>query len=395
MGDEKSALKVVMVVGDFPPLMGGVGDYAACLSRALADRGVGLTVATTRIPGMADREVSNGVEICRIVHRWVMSAIGDIIALVDQAGPGTIVHIQYDCPKTYRRNPMINLLPAIMRLRRPQCPVVVTMHGFQEYRLRWRVRVLPMLLAPNALIVVNERDRQLMGRWIRPRRLRAELIPIASNISVVPEDWGTREAMKRQLGFTQDDIVVAHFGFIRTDKGFMNLLNALQEIRSTDQSLRFLLIGGFDYAMETQGGYPQAIREALSRPEMRNWVTLAAAKEPEDVSRLLQVADVAVFPFTRGASENRGSLLAAIVHGLPTITTRGPSTPLGFEQNFGVETVPADDNAELAAHIRALVQSAEAREELSRRALAASLRFSWDAIARGTISLYESLLHVQ
>ena len=389
--ENPESLKVILVAGDYPPLISGVGDYTDCLSKALAKRRVKVAVVTTKISGAPDREISSGVEIRRIVHGWAMSDVRRILTLIDEMGARTIIHVQYNCPITYGRKPMVNLLPAILRVIRPFHPVVATIHGFHEQHLLWRFRVLPMVMAAGALILVNSKDHSMVTRWFRPSWLRTDWIPIGSNISFAPIDGETRKGLRRQLGFRDKDIIIAFFGGMRPEKGFMHLFDAVRDLRSGDVGIGLLVIGGFEVVTEARSPYAMHIREALREAEEEGWARLARAPEAERVSQLLQIGDLAVFPFQMGAAENRGSLLAAIAHGLPTITSRGPSTPPGFEEDFGVETVPVNDQKALVTRIHSLASSEEAREKLRQRALLSGAKLSWDAIALRTVELYGAI----
>jgi glycosyltransferase involved in cell wall biosynthesis len=381
-------LKVIMVTDYYPPLIEGIGDYTANLLQALGNRGVGITVVTRPAAGANVREVSGPIDIRRIGNGWRMSAIGTILQVLDEKGPGAILHVQYPSGSTYHKRPMINLLPAIVRMARPRVPVVVTMHEYHEHRLRWKVRAIPMMMAAHGLILVNSKDYRTVTRRIRPPKFHTELIPIGSNIEVAPESPTLRNELRMQYGFNPGDAIIVYFGDMHPGKGFPELLSAVRQLRSEGLAASLLIISRLKANMSA---YDREILAALESPIREKWAYVADAPEPEKVSHHLQLADAAVFPFTRGAAENRGSLLAAIAHGLPTITTRGPQTPEMFEQNFGVQTVPAGDLPALTAHMRALVQSSELRKNLSVRALAASKKLLWDDIAQRLIGLYDEL----
>jgi glycosyltransferase involved in cell wall biosynthesis len=380
--------KVIMVVDYYPPLIEGIGDYTANLLRALSNRGVGVTVVTRPAAGANVRELSGPIDIRRIGNGWRMSAIGTILQVLDEKGPGAILHVQYPSGATYHKRPMINLLPAIVRVARPRVPVVVTMHEYHEHRLRWKVRAIPMMIAAHGLILVNSKDYRTVTRRIRPPKFHTDLIPIGSNIEVVPESPTLRNELRKQYGFTPGDAIIVYFGDMHPGKGFLELLSALRQLRSEGLAVSLLIISRLKAHKSL---YDRKILAALESPIREKWAYVADAPEPDKVSRHLQLADAAVFPFTRGAAENRGSLLAAIAHGLPTLTTRGPSTPARFEENFGVQTVPAGDLPALTAWLRALVQSPDLRDHLSARARVARKAFSWDDIAQRVIGHYQSV----
>lgn len=249
-----------------------------------------------------------------------------------------------------------------------------------------------MVIAANARILVNSKDYEIVTRWVKPFNFLTELIPIGSSIPVVPVSSIIRAQLREQLGFNSDDAVIVFFGDMRPDKGFLEFLRAIRTIRSHGAAVHLLVISRLNDSEEAESLYCREVRAVLDSSKAEKWASVVEAPEPEAVSRMLQLADLAVFPFPMGASENRSSLLAAIAHGLPTITTQGPSTPERFEEYYGVETVPAGDYVALASRIDVLVRSPKLREELKRRVIEAPRFPSWGAVALNTIALYRRLL---
>jgi glycosyltransferase involved in cell wall biosynthesis len=130
----------------------------------------------------------------------------------------------------------------------------------------------------------------------------------------------------------------------------------------------------------------------LAAGSREGWAMLARAETPHRAAEVLQAADVAAFPFTLGAAENRGSLMAAVVNRLPVLTTRGISTPHAYEDTYGVETVPANDEGAFAARLLTLLRSETDRAALTAKARAVADRFSWSAIADQNIEVYRKCL---
>ena len=134
----------------------------------------------------------------------------------------------------------------------------------------------------------------------------------------------------------------------------------------------------------------------------------------EEVSAHLLAADIAALPFADGASFRRGSLLAALAHGLAVVTTwpttddRRPTTddrassaslhrpssivhrPLIDGENALL--VPPGDAPALVAAIERLANNSGLRERLASGGRALAAQFGWDAIAAQHEQLYERLL---
>src|SRR5262249_4787776 len=99
-------------------------------------------------------------------------------------------------------------------------------------------------------------------------------------------------------------------------------------------------------------------------------------------------ADVALLPYTDGASGGGGSLLACADHGLPIVSTQ----PTAAEVADAVLAVGAEA-AELArtAHAASADPSLARRLRAAGRALAA--RCAWPRIAETQVGIYQSLLY--
>jgi glycosyltransferase involved in cell wall biosynthesis len=266
------------------------------------------------------------------------------------------------------------------------------MHGFHEHRKRWRMRALPMLWANSALVFVHRRDQELANRWAPFSTRRSTMIPIASNVDPVDVNQTAREQLRAELGFGADDRVAVYFGEVRPDKGLHLLLSAVESTRRRSANAKALVISTVGTHKHELTSYEREMLAKLDQGSREGWAKLARAETSERAAAMLQAADIGVFPFTLGAAENRGSLLAAVVNGLPVLTTRGISTPNGYENEFGVETVPADDQTALTLRLTELMESSPARAALAEKARAVRGRFSWTSVADQTIEVYRKCL---
>jgi hypothetical protein len=101
-----------------------------------------------------------------------------------------------------------------------------------------------------------------------------------------------------------------------------------------------------------------------------------------DVSAHLLAADLAVLPFLDGASYRRGSLLAALAHGVPTITT-APQTLLipPLLDGLHARVVKKTDVTMLGKAIMELAVDEATRAQLATGGRTLAARFAWSSIA--------------
>ena len=268
-------LRVLMIADEYPPTICGIGDYSACLASALAAKGVEVNVLTKAVAGLPTEENTDGVGILRLAKDWTLKDVQPILKAARRSGPGTIVHVQYPSLTNYGRRLMINLLPAMFRTAKRQCPMVVTMHGFHEHRLRWRMRVLPMLWANSALVFVHPRDQELAARWAPLSSRRASLIPIASNVPALAPDAERRNRVRGELGIGLDEKVAVFFGEVRPDKGLHTLLDATQAMHSRGLAARALVISTIGTHQHGLNDYEREMMARMAAGTREGWAMLA------------------------------------------------------------------------------------------------------------------------
>ncbi|MFC1867394.1 glycosyltransferase family 4 protein [Thermodesulfobacteriota bacterium] len=381
---------ILMITGDFPPMKKGVGDYAFHISRSLHELGISVKVLTSLLANKTSNIVSDKLDVRREVIGWELKEVPKIIRELDSLAKNAIVNIQYYCPSTYRRGPMINLLPLIIRLLRPKCTIVVTIHGFREQSFMYRFRTLPMVRASHGIIYVDKSNRDLLIKYSGLQEDCLKFIPITSNILSVPCDGILRKNWRESMRIDQNKIIVAFFGAIGQPKGFDYLLKAIQLVRQRDgYPIILLAIGGFHSYKDI--AYKKYIIRLIDELDLTSFLRIIQQPEPEDCSKLLHVSDIAVFPFVNGVSENSGSTLAALMHGLPTIVTNGPYCSRDFFEKYGAAVVPANETLKLANVISAVAGSKELREEMQKKASRLEIDLPWKRIALETLHFFERI----
>ncbi|MHB0871296.1 MAG: glycosyltransferase family 4 protein [Chloroflexota bacterium] len=392
---------VLMVTGEYPPGLGGVGDYAALLSAHLARAGAEVAVLTR---GIQDHRApsldSNQVPVFRSAQGWGYAS-WPLIASVARARGAQIVHIQYQAA-AYAMHPASNLLPGYLRLRLPSVEIVTTFHDLRVPYLfpkagalrRAAVRALDRL--SHATVLTNQADLDGMrepGRVGASRPDRRWLIPIGSNISCAPPADFDRGRWRRQIGADEDTPVVSYFGFMNDTKGVEYLVQALGLLAGRGRRLRLLIVGGEAGETDpTNRSYSQQIVRLIKSRRLEDRVYWTGFVSGEQVSAALLSSDVCALPFRDGVSARRGSLLAALVHGLPVVTTCPEHPEPLLVDGDNVVMVERDSPSALADAIELLWLSPELRDRLSAGARALARRFEWPDIAVRHLEMYETLL---
>ncbi|MFQ5944682.1 MAG: glycosyltransferase family 4 protein [Anaerolineae bacterium] len=382
--------KVLLVSAEFPPRGGGVGAYTRRLAEALLDLGTPVEVATSSSEG-EDQEFS--FPVWRKMADWSFASWGQLRWLLAETRP-SILHIQYQAG-AYRHHPAINLSPYWVRFSRSGMRVAVTFHDLRGPYLfpkagplrAWSLRL--MARSADVAIVADRADQARLARW----GVAAERIPIGSNIDPKPPQGYDRADWRSERGVKHGDVVLAYFGFLHESKGADVLVEALSQLVAKQHPVSLLMVGRMaGESNPTTIAYAAGVRERLARDGLDDRVHWTGYLVPAEVSGWLMAADLCVLPYADGASLRRGSLMAALAHGLPVVTTF-PSGPVPeLVDGVNAALVAPGDAAALAARIEALAASPGERERLGRGARKLSRTFSWDRVAAATMDQYRRLL---
>ena len=409
-------MRIALLSAEYPPQAGGVGDYTARLGAALVDRGHEIFVFTiindrSQIIDLAGSNPDLQSAICNLQSNWGWKSWRAVRAVLEHNRPD-ILHIQYQTG-AYGMHPAINLLPWRLRRLRRRPHVIVTAHDLLLPYLfpkagplrRWVTRRL--LADADAVIATNEQDYAQIDR---ERSNVLDLIPIGSNIAVAPPPSYDRAAWRAGLHVANDQTLLAYFGLISHTKGLGVLLDALVRL---PPNIRLLVIGGAASAPEDRA-YAERIQQRIAAHGLASRVTITGHCPAEQVSAHLLAADLAALPFSDGASFRRGSLLAALAHGLPTVTTQPQEPRTGtrrvnrepidhqsvlssqfsvprLQDQKNVLLIPPSDAQALAGAIVRLAHDPELRERLAAGGRMLAQQFAWPAIAQRHEALYTQI----
>jgi glycosyltransferase involved in cell wall biosynthesis len=332
-----------------------VGDYARRLASALSSQTVSVLVFTTIAPA---KDPDLGLDIRPVVRRWNFAGLPNLLRQINAASPD-IVHLQY---------PTIaygaGLLPQLLVLTRR--PFIVTIHEASFSRILRRLALYPFLVFADRVVATTSFEADYLRRMYPPVRRRLSVIRIGSNIPPAPER-------------ARDDNVVVYFGLIAPQRGIEDFLRLARLAHDRGEGWEFRIIGRVPRKGQP---YADALLEA-SEDLPLSWLLDLSEDEVADQ---LAGASAAYLPFPDGASSRRGSLAAALVNGLPTVTTHGAATPRELVDG---ETVMFTDSAEEAlGRIRVIFSDGQLSQTLSSGARRYGERLSWERIAGQHAALY-------
>lgn len=412
-----AGIKVCLLTGEFPPQVGGVGDYTHHLATALSTIGLQVEVFTSpsssyRSPVLAETAESHLYRLHRIIMRWDFHLLGQTEALIDELQPD-IVHIQYQTG-AYGMHPAIAFLPRWLRWRRPSVRTITTFHDFRDPYLFPKAGPLRSLVTgqlvrgSQGVIVTNPEDEEVLLKHLgqdeldhRLNRRSVVVIPIGPNVLPSGNAGQEQAQLRAGWGIPEGDYLVGFYGLPHPSKGLETLFKTLQLLRAKGQPVSLIMIGGEDDSA-SGSAYKQRLQLLAESEGLGNSVHWTGYLPAESVAHALSALVCCVLPFSEGANYRHGTLVTTLAHGVPLVTTypRPSSTHLKstltalppLEDGVHCRLVPPASPDQLAEAILALLRAAQERERLASGARELARAFAWDTIAQQTAAFYEHML---
>ncbi|MFL5617695.1 MAG: glycosyltransferase family 4 protein [Gemmatimonadaceae bacterium] len=366
-----------VVTCEYPPLEGGVSDHTRHLVAALAAQGDLVDVWCPPAPTLDDAEPALAPEIAGVtVHvlpsRFGLRAISLLRRELRALPPDTRVLVQW-VPTAFGWR-MMNLPFALMLFRLPGRRLDLVVHevGWDVGRETARRalagivhRVMTWCAARSArriyvTIPAWQNRLSLLGARALPRDEEPTWVPVPSNVPDRADERRVAELRRALLTRThQQRVLVGHFGtFGRFHAALMP--HVVARILDEAHDRTFVLVG--------RGG--EALRDyvAKERPELAARIVATGGLAADEVAAHLAACDLLVQPFEDGASTRRGSLMAGVALGRPTIANRGRSTEELWSAERAIHLTDSHAPHAFAGAVTKLLADANLRQRLAENA---------------------------
>ncbi len=302
----------------------------------------------------------------RFVHRQIVALRALVrVATLLATRSVDLVHIHAAMKGSFWRKA---LFAGLARSR--NVPVLLHLHGsemkdFYERQPRWLKRaIVGQLTLATRVVVLSE-------SW---RAFVAEIAPTAKPV-VVPNYVRVPE---RPAQGTGRPVTLLFLGLLGHRKGVFDLLEAFARARASQSDMKLVLGGNGEIEAATRQAEALGLDDAVS---FEGWVG------PAEKAALLDAADIYVLP-----SYNEGlpmSVLEAMAHGLPVITTDVGGLPELVTDGVHGRMIRPGDVVALAAAILALGRDREARRRMGEAGRArVQTHYSRDAVLPRLAELY-------
>jgi glycosyltransferase involved in cell wall biosynthesis len=365
-------MRIDLVFPVLPPRLDGIGDHTAHLAQALARRGHDVRVLT----GQDQTGDLGGVDVVGAYDLDPIWKITDLVEAVRETPPDWLF-LQFN-QFSYGRYGFNPWLPLTLRkIRRGVPDIRIAMMAHEEFvpanTLRNAVMTTWQRAQFWALGKIAERIGYSTSSWIDKFRpwfptTPACHLPVGSNL---PLSSLTRDEARAKFELGAP-FVIGYFGSVSGSRHLDHIRSSLQKLDGDAfERIEFLYIG--------QHG--SVLRDALLRLPVRD---LGALPAP-DAADAFAAMDLYLAPFVAGVSTRRGTFMAALQHGVPTVATAGTQTDPILRRNDGNAFVlrtetDVDGFAEAAS---ALQRDPEKRKQLGRFAHRLYRKeFDWPVLAR-------------
>lgn len=366
-------MRIDLISPVLPPTLDGIGDHTAHLAEALASRGAEVRVLTAQ----PDWTPLSGVRVRRAFHLDTRRGILDLVAPLRTDSPDWVL-LQFE-QFSYGRwglNPFLPL--AVRRLRRaaPGTQIAIMFH--EDYT--------PLSSVPFAVMSLWQRPQfWMLGRradtaffstapWAEKYRdwfpdTEVRHLPVGSNIPVVRAD---SIRVRERLEIDPDAFVLGLFGSAHPSRLLAHVNAAAKACTRAESDCRILYVGPDGERVRNRLDADVSLLDTGPLPA-------------EDVSRCFAAMDLYLAPFENGVSTRRGSFLAGLQHGLPTVSTRGSETgePLRRQDGAAFQLVPWSDRDAFVSRVIDLAHAPDQRELMGRAARDYyASTFDWPVVAQ-------------
>jgi glycosyltransferase involved in cell wall biosynthesis len=354
----------------------GIADY----SRYIVENAKG--AITYRV--FADRNVETleseaewGVERSW-TNRWTpdLSELDDALEWADPE----IVHFQFNFAFFELQH-----LAALIEKQLPLRGVVVTLHRTSDPIIDGEV-----VSVGDIASTLRQVDKIIVHQQSDAERLRT--FGITDNVSVIfhgapdpPEVNG--QEVKATIGLANRKVVGA-FGFLLPHKGTLELLDAIDRLRTEIPDIHLLALCARHPDVISANFELEVRREILTR-KLEDHVTLITDFLPDETIRAaLTSADVIALPYRPTEESASGALRFILPVGKPVVAT---DLPIFADVRDALMLVEPDDSASLTASLCKVLLNDGLQAELAQRAQAAAQAFRWSLIVAQHREIYTTI----
>jgi glycosyltransferase involved in cell wall biosynthesis len=355
-----------VVTGEFPPAPGGVSDYSFQLTTQLVAAGDTVHVWCPDAPG--PRLEPAGLHVHRMAGTWSGADLRRLDGALNETPAPRRLLVQWVPHAFGRRSMNLAFCRWVRRRARRGDEVDLMVHepflAFHEGSYRQdaaaavhRVMVAILLAAARRVWVAIPAWSRRLRPWALGRELPYCWLPVPSNVARCLDTTAVAAVRGRLPGSP----VFGHFGTYGADsRAALGQVVPLLLERAPAGVVLLMGHRGDEFADDLRHSAPHLAPRLFATGRL----------DAPALSINLQACDVLLQPYSDGASTRRTTLMTALEHGLPVVTTYGRLSEPLWKESPAVTAVSAGDVDAMVDAALALAASGTRREEQGRQARA-------------------------
>lgn len=383
-------MNICMITWEYPPrIVGGIARHCEGLAKALVKMGNSVHVITLDFPGVPQYEEVEGVKIHRtsveLGHpnfiTWVFifnHFMEKKIAMLSKDIKFDIVHI-HDwlvalagiATKHYLKTPLILTIHStevgrVFNLNNPDSYLIDGIEWWATYESK------------RVIVTSNSMKHEVKEHFHLPQS-KIDVIPNAIDASKY-DIKVNREAVKRRYGIAPDDRIVLFVGRLVPQKGVEYLIKATSKIISNNPNARIVIVG--------DGWLKEHLWSLADSSEYKHRISFLGFLSDSELIELTLSSDVLVIP---SIYEPFGIVaLEGMAAGVPVVASNiGGLAEIVEHDRTGVLVYAGDSNS-IAWEVNKILSDPNYAQWLVENAKRKIQEiYSWDAVARRTVEVYE------
>jgi len=386
MGNGKD-IKVLMIIGQFNPIVGGAEKVCQALSKSLIEKSVSVTVLTQYYDGLPEYEEIEGIPVYRKMKGWhpfgLLYMISVFSFLLKQRREFDIIQ----CFGLFLFIPPVILMKYLfgkkVALRLLCSGKYGDFTGIKQLKLK-RLIIADSRLFDRIVFLSSDMKKELIENRFPIEKLVYIPNSVDSDFYKPPENHENMNSKN-----------ICFVGRLNEQKGLEYLIEAMDIVRSKEKRIRLFIIG--------EGEQRDKLEDLSKKLKLKEHIVFVGLTP--DVLRYYQEAKIFVLPsISEGMSS---SLLEAMSCGLPVIATSvGGNTDIldlnsrlekirianYYISEYGIMINPRDIKGLAEALLKLLIDE-ELSKQLGRKAREhVKEKYSQEIVINKYINLYNSLM---
>lgn len=367
-----------IISSKYPPQRGGIGFHTAHIASGLRKKGYKVHIWTSisplkPSPSSSDNqnlavtiEEKSGIIVHRVANQWddaTFSKIGKKISEI-----GGVLFLQYR-PESFGSYWNYSVARFFERAKKEGVETRVLIHepfsvpDFKFFKPKTWFAAFHQYFTLRKILLHSEKAYVTTSNWRRYLKPFAKTksiltLPVPSNLQSIAEAQKARNLRK---AFGSDaKVLVGTYSSFKEPEVLSILSNVVVKLLKKHK----------DWVWLALGRHSEEFAESLKDlyPEVSSRVQTSGEIDPQALSANLQACDIIFQPYHLGVNTRRTSVMAALFHAMPTVTSQGIRTEFIWKETRCVKMVEWDNEDGYIKEIESLARNFQLRHELSQAA---------------------------